>query len=433
MPQPPNYYNILEISRNATSGEIKKAYRRLARQYHPDLHPENPAAVERFKAICQAYQVLSHPEERSQYDREFNYNRSQPKTPGMTAQDFYVRAVSKGIDRDYQGAIKDCDRAIENNPNFVEAYIERGASHYNLGNGRATLQDCTQALNINPKFAPAYYYQGKARYRLGYTQAAISAYTQAITYNSNYPESYYCRGLANIDLKEYNLAIADLTKAAELFNEKGDKTSYQLAREALKTLNQNLAKQNPGIILKTAIADGLGAFVSCGLNPVGGLDPTFARFTQERAVVVGLVLAAIFDICFVCGVYAGWRDLFKVSIIKLTIVGIVPFITLTIISAIARLLFRCRGSLAGDIFLAGAALMPLSILAVASGISTQLGSHIMIIITVFCSCYTILLLYGGCTQISNLSETTAALLVPVMILVTGWITYWSFSVMLMVN
>ncbi|MCP2731636.1 J domain-containing protein [Limnofasciculus baicalensis] len=430
MPQSPNYYNILEISRNATSGEIKKAYRRLARQYHPDLHPENPAAVERFKAICQAYQILSNPEDRSQYDREFNYNRSETKTPGMTAQDFYIRAVSKGIDKDYQGAIKDCTRAIEINPNFVEAYVERGTSRYKLGDARATLQDCTQALSINPKFAPAYYYQGKARYRLGYTQAAISAYTQAIDHNSNYPESYYYRGSANIDLKEYDLAVADLTKATELFNAQGDKTSYQLAREALKSLNQNLAKQNPAIILKTAIADGLGAFVSCGLNPVGGLYPTFTRFTQERAVAVGIVLAAIFDICFVSGVYAGWRDLFQVSIIKLIFVGIVPFIALTIISAIARLLFRCHGSLAGDIFLAGAALMPLSILAVASGISTQLGSHIMIIITVFCSCYTILLLYGGCTQISNLSEITAALLVPAMILATGWISYWSFIVML---
>lgn len=64
-----DYYAILGVPRDASQEEIKKAYRRLARQYHPDTNPGNKAAEEKFKEIQEAYEVLSNPETRAKYDR----------------------------------------------------------------------------------------------------------------------------------------------------------------------------------------------------------------------------------------------------------------------------------------------------------------------------------------------------------------------------
>lgn len=63
-----DYYKILGVRRDATQDEIKEAYRKLAKKYHPDLNPNNKEAEEKFKEVNEAYQILSDPEKRKQYD-----------------------------------------------------------------------------------------------------------------------------------------------------------------------------------------------------------------------------------------------------------------------------------------------------------------------------------------------------------------------------
>lgn len=64
-----DYYKTLGVKKNADAEEIKKAYRKLARKYHPDVNPDDKSAEERFKDINEAYEVLSDEEKRAKYDR----------------------------------------------------------------------------------------------------------------------------------------------------------------------------------------------------------------------------------------------------------------------------------------------------------------------------------------------------------------------------
>lgn len=117
------YYEVLGIAENASGEEIKKAYRKLARKYHPDVNPGNKDAEEKFKEINEAYNVLSDETKRKTYDEHDNNNSSSNQSKAQTQKGSKTQGGPNKFDFD------DVERTFEQffgfNPKTKEASIKR--------------------------------------------------------------------------------------------------------------------------------------------------------------------------------------------------------------------------------------------------------------------------------------------------------------------
>jgi DnaJ-class molecular chaperone len=124
-----NFYALLEAEENASGAEIRAAYRRLAKKYHPDANPDDKAAEARFKEIGEAYAVLGDGEKRKAYDKERQGDpqgkapagRAAPRKPasvdkeGMDAlfKEYFAGTVSKGVSEKKSAGPMDANAAFE--------------------------------------------------------------------------------------------------------------------------------------------------------------------------------------------------------------------------------------------------------------------------------------------------------------------------------
>ncbi|MFK8184080.1 MAG: DnaJ domain-containing protein [Phormidesmis sp.] len=245
MPESPgDYYQRLRLPNNASRREIRAAFRRLARQYHPDLHPNQPGAVKKFRALREAYEVLIDRVQRQYYDQHYDQyldrapspytDRRQSLVQPETPEEFYIRGVRYTLSRRFRAALGDYNKAIELDGQFAEAYLRRAEVRYLIEDDSGVLADCQRAIALNSTEAKTYFYQGMARYRLDYVQSAIAAFTDAITCDPDDAQYYYRRGLAYQDLNQMDEAARDFRRAAHLYRNQGNLGSYEQIHQYLR-------------------------------------------------------------------------------------------------------------------------------------------------------------------------------------------------------
>ncbi|WP_392479303.1 tetratricopeptide repeat protein [Nostoc sp. C110] len=191
------------------------------------------------------------------------------------AKAYYQRALTQSINKQKYAALKDYTDAININPKYIEAYLNRGDVFSDLGNKVEATEDYNTILQIDPKFIAAYIHRGIHRFsfgdykgaiedysealkldpnniaaynnrgnaylELGNKKAANQDYSQAIAINANNALAYYNRGVIRTKQKNKQGAIADFKKAAKLFQQQGEKDSYQDAQKEIAILQNNSA------------------------------------------------------------------------------------------------------------------------------------------------------------------------------------------------
>jgi curved DNA-binding protein len=118
-----DYYKILQVDKKASEQDIKRSFRKLARQYHPDKNPDNKQAEEKFKEINEANEVLGNPENRAKYDQlGQNYYRHQQMGGAPNGFDFSQWAAAGGPGAGYQRVNIDFDDILGGSGNFSDFF-----------------------------------------------------------------------------------------------------------------------------------------------------------------------------------------------------------------------------------------------------------------------------------------------------------------------
>ena len=177
--------------------------------------------------------------------------------------------------------------------------------------------------------------------------------------------------------------------------------------------------------VKTTWLDVLKALKMILVDPVGGLPKAFETLGKRPALLAGIFLAVVFDVLVFLGVtlsVSKWSRPGVSGYLRLILMGFVLVASVAVASLLIRLVFRGRGCIEGDVFIAGWAALPFGIVMLFTGILGMGNAEIILILSALGACYTILILYGGCTGISQIGKKLAAPAVSIILVVGGWLS-----------
>ena len=160
-----DYYKVLGVDKTATPDDIKKAYRKLARKYHPDMNPNDKTAEQRFKEINEANEVLSNPENRAKYDKYGeHWQQGEAYEKARQQQQQYSGGFSGGGYReayfDGAGDYSDFFRG-GNTPAYIQYKRQKHTYHDTGGSLRRTADKAkrlrTRGVQRRTEWRPVYY------------------------------------------------------------------------------------------------------------------------------------------------------------------------------------------------------------------------------------------------------------------------------------
>jgi DnaJ-class molecular chaperone len=150
-----DYYNILGVDKTASQKDIQKAYRKLARQYHPDVNPSDISAEEKFKEVNEANEVLSDPEKRKQYDELKTYYQQYGQWPGAAGERRPTGRAGRGARYRtmHEEDLNDLFGGASPFSDFFETYFgsgvaDAGRGYEQRGTSAAPAQDAEAAVDV---------------------------------------------------------------------------------------------------------------------------------------------------------------------------------------------------------------------------------------------------------------------------------------------
>lgn len=248
--------------------------------------------------------------------------------------------------------------------------------------------------------------------------------------------SYDGRGMQDVMDKARDVAGEEaanlLDQGRELFE--GARSGQQESGSTLGTQEASEWPRRVGAIFAEAIGNAPIALGKIAVNPVANLPQVRAALGTHQAVGVGVVFAIVATVFMSFGLHLVLDTLFGFAyrpsvkaVIQLIGASMASFASLAVMHFAARTLFGGKSDYGTDVLVAGTALLPTSQAVLLIGLIGVNYYRIAGVLGVFAICYVVLILYAGCSRLADLSEAVAAPLIPIILILSGWLSQVLFG------